>query len=59
MTQIIAFIGIGHLAGYMIQGLRRADKTTPIWLLARSQARALTLAGNDANTHLASDPQSN
>ena len=57
MTQIIAFIGIGHLACYMIQGLRRADKTTPIWLLARSQARALTLAGNDANTHLASDPQ--
>lgn len=57
MTMTVAFIGVGHLAEYMIQGLRKADSTTQIWLLARSQARALNLSSCDPNTHLASDRQ--
>ena len=57
MTLTVAFIGVGHLAEYMIQGLRKADKATQIWLLARSQARALKLSSCDPNTHLASDRQ--
>ena len=57
MKQTIAFIGIGHLAEYMIEGLRKKDQATPIWLLARSKTRALKLWSGGPTTHLADDPQ--
>ena len=57
MKQTIAFIGVGHLAEYMIDGLRKTDQATPIWLLARSKTRALKLWSAGPTTHLADDPQ--
>ncbi len=57
MTQTIAFIGIGHLAEYMIHGLRAKDAQTRIILVARSPARAQGLAANDPQTTIVDTAQ--
>ncbi len=44
MTGSLGFIGIGHLAGYLVEGLRRGGVKGPILLSPRNAEHAATLA---------------
>ncbi|MEM7170305.1 MAG: pyrroline-5-carboxylate reductase dimerization domain-containing protein [Pseudomonadota bacterium] len=44
MKQSLGFLGVGHLAGYLIAGLRRAGFVGDLWLSPRSAERAARLA---------------
>ena len=57
MTQIITFIGVGHLAEYMIQGLRCKGAEGSIFLVARSPVRAKALCASDARIQIADSAQ--
>lgn len=44
MTDRIGFIGVGHLAGFLVEGLRRADSDAEIILSPRNVERSAHLA---------------
>ncbi len=52
MTKTIAFIGIGHLAEYMIRGLQKAESSETILLVPRSCARAEKLVAEYPNLQI-------
>jgi pyrroline-5-carboxylate reductase len=44
MIDRVGIIGVGHLAGYLVEGLRRADREVEIFLSPRNAERAASLA---------------
>ncbi len=57
MTDTIGFIGVGHLAGYMVEGLRRGGFTGRIDLSPRNAERAAALAARFEATVAQSNQQ--
>ena len=44
MIERVGIIGVGHLAGYLVEGLRRASQDIEITLSPRNAERAASLA---------------
>ncbi|MEI2687334.1 MAG: hypothetical protein V9G14_14695 [Cypionkella sp.] len=44
MTQQVGIIGVGHFAGYLIEGFARAGNCAALRLFSRTKARAERLA---------------
>lgn len=57
MLDGIAFIGVGHIAKYMIEGLRKVDQSTVLHLFNRSIEKAQNIAAGDANAQVYSSAQ--
>jgi len=47
MTETLGVIGVGHLAGYMVRGLRRQGRATPIVLSPRGAEQTARLAAEN------------
>jgi pyrroline-5-carboxylate reductase len=56
MVERVGIIGVGHLAGYLVEGLRRADPELEIVLSPRNAARSARLAARFGAT-VATDNQ--